>query len=433
MPSADTGSAEHHDRLRFVLRSAVALASTSVVTSGLGFLYWIVAARRFDATSVGMSSTAISAMNLIAPFTVLGFGTLLVSKLPTMRGGHAALVSTATLVSGAVGGALAVACAFALPDDFIGLPGIGHQFGITALFVAAVATQGMGMMLDNALLSSVGGGTQFKRNTIQAVAKLVLLTVFAVVIASRTGSIAIFGSWFLANVLSIVIVTILLMRRYHVSLRQALPTPSALRGLHFDAARHHFLNISLSIPFFAMPIVANAVLGPETAGHFYMAWSATGLLFYLPIALSTALFASGARGTGTFLKEFRFPLRYSLLICLAANIAILLLGGVFLKILGPDYEAQGRLPLSLIALGGFGLVIKDHHVALARVIGNVGREGILIAILSAGEVIGAAIGASRGGITGLSVGWLIAVAVEALVCGPLVWRSYRSHVPLEAE
>ena len=157
-----------------------------------------------------------------------------------------------------------------------------------------------------------------------------------------------------------------------------------------------------------------------------------GFLFYVPIALATALFASGARDSRTFLKEFRFTLRAALFICAAANLAVLVLGHWVLHIFGPAYAANGRDALILMCLGGFGLIIKDHHVALARVTGTVGREAILIGALGLGELAGAAIGASRGGLTGLAVGWLAAVGLEALVCGPLVWRAYRGRFHVSA-
>jgi O-antigen/teichoic acid export membrane protein len=151
---------EHRSRLRFLMRSAAALASTSVVTAGLGFVYWAVAARSFPATAVGEASTAIAAMSLIAPLTLLGLGTLLVSELPTMRDGRSTLVSTAALVSAIAAGAVALVAALVLPGDFLGLPGIGNRPVVAVIFAAAVATQCVGLLLDQALLSVAGGGIQ---------------------------------------------------------------------------------------------------------------------------------------------------------------------------------------------------------------------------------------------------------------------------------
>ena len=422
---------EHRSRLRFLVRSAAALASTSVVTAGLGFVYWAVAARSFPATAVGEASTAIAAMNLIAPLTLLGLGTLLVSELPTMRDGRSTLVSTAALVSAIAAGAVALMAALVLPGDFLGLPGIGNRPVVAVIFAAAVATQCVGLLLDQALLSVAGGGIQLRRNLVQAVVKLALLVVLAVTVA-RFGALAIFCSWLVANVASLIFAVVLLMRRYNVPLRRLVPVPSALHGLHVDAARHHVLNTALLVPYFAMPIVANVILGSERAAYFYAAWSVAGFVFFLPLSLSTALFASGARDSRTFLMEFGKTIRYSLLACIAATLVIIALGRGVLGIFGADYADYGYPTLIVLCLGGLGLIIKDHHVALARVTDDVGREALLVGILSVVELVGASIGAARGGLTGLAFGWLAAVGLGAVVYAPRVWRAYRGRVDVAA-
>lgn len=424
-----TGDHDHHEhlsKLRFLLHSAAALATTSVVTAGLGFVYWAVAARAFPAANVGQASTAIAAMSLMAPMALLGLGTLLIAELPNKDDGRATLVCTAALLTALAAGAVGYACAFGLPGDFLGLPGISSP-AVATVFAAAVATQSVGLLLDQALLSMVGGGMQLRRNLIQAIVKLLLLIVFAVTLV-RLGSVAIFVSWLLGNVVSLIVVGVLLMRRFGIRPRSLLPAPKMLHGLHFDAARHHLLNTALLVPYFAMPIVANVVLGSEQAAYLYAAWSVAGFVFFLPLSLSTALFASGARDSRTFLMEFRKTLHYSFLACLAAIVVIVLAGKVVLGIFGPDYAAEGYLPLIVLCLSGLGLIIKDHHVALARVNDDVGREAVLVAALSAAELLGAAYGALRGGPLGLSLGWLAAVGLGALVYCPRVYRAYRGRL-----
>jgi len=414
-------------KLRFLLQSAASLATSTVVTAGFGFIYWAVAARAFPATAVGESATAISAVSLLAPMSILGFGTLLLVQLPAMREGRTTLVSTATLFTALSASAIALVCSLVLPGSFLGLPGIGHRPVATAIFVALVASQAICLVVDQAFLSVAGSGIQLSRNLIQSVAKLVLLVVLAVTLA-RFGALTIVSSWLLANVISIVVVVVVLVRRYRVTLRRALPRPSVLRGMHFAAVRHHGLNTSLFVPYFAMPIIANVILGSEQAAYLYATWSLAGFVFFLPMALSWALFASGARDSTEFVTEFRFTLRSSLLICTAAVAGIAVFGGLVLRIFGEAYSENGYAVLVVLALGGLGTVIRDHHVTLSRVIGNEGREAVLMSVLGAGEIAGAALGAHLGGLIGLSLGWLAAIAVEILVCGPLVWRTYRGRV-----
>jgi O-antigen/teichoic acid export membrane protein len=421
----------HRRQRGFLVRSAVALVSTSFLTSGLGFVYWAVSARFFAPSHIGEAATAIAAMNLIAPLTTLGFGTLLQSELPAMVMHRARLVSTAVLVSGSFGGALALVCAMVLPADFLGLPGVGRDGTATLLFAAGVAAQGVGMLLDSALLSVAGGGPQFWRNATLSVVKLLLVVVFALTL-SQQGSLSIYASWFLANVVSIVTMTIWLARKHQVAARRMWPTRSALHGLRYVAAQHHALNIALQVSYYAMPIVANVVLDSEQAGFLFATWSVAGLVFMLPISFSNALFASGARDTSTFLKELRFTLRYSLAACVAANLVILPLGGVVLHVFGKAYADSGQTVLVPLCLAGFGLIVKDHHVTVARVTGRVGREAMWMWGATVCELSAASAGAWLNGLTGLAEGYLLTVTVEALAFAPLVLRAYRGRIELPA-
>ncbi len=427
-----SSDAEHRSKLGFLFRNAASLVSSTVVTSGLGFVFWVVSARFFPASAVGEGAAGLAAMNVLAPFAVLGFSTTLMAQLPAMRARRAQLVSSAALVCGLAGGLVAFVCTLVLPASFLGITEVGHQAWATALFAAGVAAQSVGNMLDAALLSVLGGGIQLARNIIHSVVKLVLLVAFALTL-SWVGALSIYASWFVANVVSIAAVGIWLLYKQGVSIPQVLPTLSILRGLHFEAARHHALNLSLQVPFFAMPIVANATLGSEQAGYLYAVWSLAGFVFVLPLALSSALFASGARDSSTILKEFGVTMRYSMLACLAANILILPFGGLVLRIFGGAYADNGRLALIILCLGGFGVVIRDHHVAMARILGTVGREAILISGLSVLELVGAAVGAKIAGLTGLTLGWVAAIAVEVVVLGPMVWRAYRGRLEAPAQ
>lgn len=419
----------HRHKRDFLLRNAAALVSTSVVTAGLGFIYWTVAARMYPVADVGESTTAISAMSLIAPFTVLGFGTALISRLPTMQSGRAQLVSTAVVVCAVAAFLVSLACALLLPASYLGLPGIGESIWPTMLFAGGIVAHSVGLLLDNALLSATGGGVQLRRNTIFASVKLVLLVVIALTL-NRYGSLGIYASWFVAGLLSILVVGIKLVRDYGLSPGDLVPRLSALDGLHFHAVKHHILNLSLSVPYYMMPIVANVILGSEQAGYLYATWSLAGFVFMLPMAMSISLFASGAKDSSTILRELRFTLRLSMAACTAANLIILPMGGLLLQVFGPAYAENGRDLLIVLCLGGFGVIIRDHHVAVARIAGRVGREGALMIALGAGEIIAAAIGAHRGGLLGLGLGWLVAIAVEVLVCTPLVWRAYRGHLTI---
>src|SRR5579859_2991335 len=61
-----------------LMRNSVFIMGTTIATSGLGYLYWLVAAHAFTAYEVGVASTLISAMILISSLSNLGLGATLI-------------------------------------------------------------------------------------------------------------------------------------------------------------------------------------------------------------------------------------------------------------------------------------------------------------------------------------------------------------------
>jgi O-antigen/teichoic acid export membrane protein len=86
------------DRRTFLSNSSYFVA-TSVVTAGLGFAYWWLAARRFSPEDVWLAAAAVSAMTLLGNVAMLGFGTLLIAELHRRGSRAAAYVATALVVS----------------------------------------------------------------------------------------------------------------------------------------------------------------------------------------------------------------------------------------------------------------------------------------------------------------------------------------------
>src|SRR5690349_15434348 len=98
-----------------ILTNAGSLIGTWGVTSGLGFVYWWLAAREFVPQEVGIGSASISVMTLLGTFCIMGLGTLLITELPRRPEQAGPLISTSLIVVGGVGGAIGIIFALAAP------------------------------------------------------------------------------------------------------------------------------------------------------------------------------------------------------------------------------------------------------------------------------------------------------------------------------
>src|SRR3954454_2347694 len=131
--------AHPHTAGRGLLANSIALLATSHITSVLGYLFWIACARSTSASTIGMASTVISAMTLVAIVAATGFEPFLTRVLPGAdceeRSG---LCGTALVFTSVVSGVAGVVGTLLLPSRVHAAVGTGWLVGL--LGAGAVAT-----------------------------------------------------------------------------------------------------------------------------------------------------------------------------------------------------------------------------------------------------------------------------------------------------
>jgi glycosyltransferase involved in cell wall biosynthesis/O-antigen/teichoic acid export membrane protein len=397
------------------------LIATTAVTSGLGFVYWWVAAREFPTAAVGQAGALISAMTLLGVVGTIGFSTALVPRLAEGRPDRGALVATALAAVAAAGLVLGVLWQAVAPRvrPELGLGGAGAV--PLLLFGAGVAATAVTLVLDQALVGLLRGELQLVRNTVFAAFKLLALVAAAAAPAGRDAG-TIYVTWTAGQAVSLVALAGLGSGRRAL----ALPRLRLLRDLRAAALLHHGFNLSLSVPAWVLPLEVTVLLSAAANAYFYTAWTVAGFVFVGPIALTTVLYAIGVQPG----RDLARPLRLTLLLSLAwgagAAAAALLLGGTVLGLFGRAYAAGGTTALVVLALAVFPQVAKLHAVTLARVRGRLAAGTALLLAGGALELGLAGLGAVRGGVAGAAAGWLAAVAVESVAVLPMIARALRA-------
>lgn len=401
-----------------LLTNATSLIGTTGVTSGLGFAYWWLAARLFASAQIGLASALVSAMMLLGSAGVLGFGTLLIGELPQRRADEAgALIASALCVAG--GASFLFGLLFALAA-----PWIASDLGVLAstpwnslLFAGGVGLAGVAFVADQALIGLMRGALQLWRNTIFAMIKLLLLLGAGLWIAERSG-LLIYATWILGALLSLLALT--RSGRGRQPLTAYLPRWQYVRGLGRPALLHHWFNLSLQAPSLLMPLIITSLHSASLTANFYVAWMLASLVFTISSALTTVLYAVGSASAEVFAHKVRFTLGTASLACLVISAAIFGGGEWALRLFGHGYAAEGGWCLRLLALGSLPMVIKNHYVAIQRTQRRLLRAALLTSAGGALEVVCGAIGATYGDLTGLALGWLAALCLEAAIMGPVV-------------
>jgi O-antigen/teichoic acid export membrane protein len=405
-------------KLRHVAVNATSVAGTLAVTAGLGFLFWLIAARLFTPAAVGTASAAISAMLLLGGIGAFGMGTLLVREVARSPGHERALISWAVGVATVMGLVSGLAFAIVAPNVNEGFRSLDGPVA-TSIFVAGVCLSSLAIVTDQAFIGLLRGELQFLRNLLFALLKIA----FVGVLFAATGGgdwLAIYVAWGVSVAISLVVIAIV------AAVRGAIP-PShpheRIRVLHLgpSAASHFALNLTLQIPTLGMPILVAATAGAEVNASFYIAWLVAGAAAMIPTSLSSTLYAIGSRAPDALRHQVRLTLSLSVAAAVAATFVLAVAGSFILGIFGPHYASSAQA-LVIFAAAVVPTIIKNHFHVLLRIEGRVARAALACGIGAVIELAFASAGLRLGGVTGLAIGWFTALSLEALVFAPVVYR-----------
>jgi O-antigen/teichoic acid export membrane protein len=415
--------------------SSGALFGTTVVTSVLGFGYWSLVARSAPPASVGAASAMVSALTLLGSVGMFGFGTMLIAELARAPERVRDLLPTSLIVSCGLSlllsaGFVGVVNAFDSGRAGSGSGGAGHGgSGLSgsldsplelALFVVGVALTSATLVFDQASIGLSIGQVQLWRNSWFAIAKVVLIPL---IVLTGGNSTAILATWVLGLVLSVVLVLPDLRRRGIPIVRR--PRLGALTGLGWVTFHHNLLNLALTIPRMAIPVIVGVFLPGASTAAFYAAWMIAGFLYTVPTHLSTPLFAIPAGDVRALAGKMRLTLSVCAGVGLVTVPAVVFLSRPMMLLFGTTYARDGSACLSILALLYLPQVVKQHYAAVLRVRGRVRYAGIVTSVAAGAELLAVVVGASRGSLTETAALQGAVLVAELLFMAPAVVRALR--------
>ncbi|AEH08330.1 MULTISPECIES: lipopolysaccharide biosynthesis protein [Protofrankia] len=434
-----------HAGLAQLLAIAMSMVGTQIVTSVLGAVFWSLAARTYAVHEVGVGSAAIAAMTVLGSVGMLGLGTLLMAKLPTVEreSDRLRLMRASIAVVGVTSGLLALVWTGVTPFLSETLRPVSSSVLAAVLFCVGVVLFAVTSTLDFALLSAARGAVQFVRNVVTSVVKLGLIPVFVVI--GWTSGLDLYLSWVAGMALSLP-VCYRYFRRPAPEERSpdgagAAATPRQrfaglrqLREMRKEAGGHHLLNLALQLPTLLLPILAALAATAADTAYFTTARLAATFFFIIPFALAIAVFAQSGQNEEQALAKIRSTLPLGLVAAVATFLIAAPCASLVMTIFGGAYTSGVAVSaFRIMMLAGVPLVIKDHYVSLRRVQGRLGSALRVVGAGTAMEIVFALVGGHLGGVNGLCWGWLLAVVLEAVITLPplaVVWREPRATIAM---
>ena len=399
-----------------MLFDAASLIVSMALSSGLGFVYWVIAARFYSQESVGLASAAISSMLLLGEIGVFGLTSMLVGQLSRKTYKVSILISTALFAAVFTSGIPAIIFSLLAPKLSAELAPISSSFFNFVLYSIGVISISTGLILDYSTIGLEKGELQLWRNLIFSFAKLATLIIAAVWISSRSGMI-LYGTWTTAALLSLAISLIYSLSK-GLKFSDLIPDFSLYQKLGGLTIGHHALNLATQAPGMILPILVTILLSLSVTASFYIAWMITSFILFVPTSLSITLYASAAKNPVSDQPGIRFSLLLSFAIGLVANIIIFFLAEPILSVFGEGYVLQAQQILKIMALAVFPHTLLVHFVAKMRINETSNKAAPIIWLGALLQLGLATIGAKLFSTTGFSAGWLVGLSIISLLITP---------------
>ena len=393
-------------------RNSAAIMASTVLTSVLGYAFWMIAARHFDRDANGTAAATTSAIQATVLIASVGAAAALVEWLPRCTSadewrrrvttGFVTAVATAALGSVLVVGIFGVTTS-TLPQLATPLSAV--------LFCAACVFFAAGLVVDYVAMSEHRGSVLLARNMFLCGLRIPLIFV---PVAFLTGAESILLAWTVAAGLSLAWSTATFGARDGRSLVPDFTgLGQNLREMASSLVGQHLITVTAMLAGYLLPVIVYSRLSAVDNAYFYVTWMLGSVFFIVSPAVSAALFVEGAK-VGTDMRQLLRKCILTIGALLAIPVLVYLTcGRLLLSLFGADYVVHGYTLLLLLTLSAVPDAITNVAVAVLRVSGRMG-----LALLLNGGMLVLCVVASwfvlpYTGIVGAGVCWLASQTIGA--------------------
>jgi O-antigen/teichoic acid export membrane protein len=399
-------------------RNSILIMASTVGTSGLGYLFWMVAARTLPPPAVGAATALISAATVVSMLSNLGLGHMFIQRLPGTPARIWSRIVSAGLLFGCTATALTATIVALL------LPRLAANFAVLnapALLATAVALTAS-TLLDYVFVAHRASQGMLWRNLALAAGKVFVLPVLTA--AGLHSSAAVLLAWTLPSIAVSVVTGLVSPGRLKPGARLTNPGAGLLDEIpHVRGALtgHHLINLAQAGPGALLPVLVTARLGASDNAHFYVAWMTASVLFMVSPAVAAAFYAERSNATGR-----PVPLARAAAVVLAVigapAVILFAAGDQILGLFSAGYAAGGGLLLKILVVAAIPDAITNLAVAHWRSLGEFRRCLRLNLVMAATCLVLTWVGLPRLGIAAAGVAWLAGQFAGALLVAAIAIR-----------
>lgn len=393
----------HKDSL---FRNSFYLMLATAVMAGFGFFFWLISARLFAIEHIGLATTLISVMNLIATLSLIGFNGTFVRFLPKSEKPNDDLNTGMILVGIA---------AFILSGMFIvfvkklspNLSFIGSSPLISASFIIFCIMTALNILTDSVFLSKRQTKFTLIINTIFSAVKMVLPFAFI-----GWGAIGIFSAAALGQTLGFVLSVAVMIWKFEYRPKFTIRMNVIKRVWKYSTS-NYVAGIFSLLPMTLLPVIITNRLSPEDSGYFYIVMMIANLLYVIPRSTTSSLFAESSNDEYSLIVNLKKSIKIISILLIPTMLVLIFGAETILRIFGKGYATGGANFLQLVTLTGVAVSTNAVFGALFSIQKNL-RSIVIFNIIYAVATISLSYALLPLDLAGIGIAWLVGNFIAGL-------------------
>jgi O-antigen/teichoic acid export membrane protein len=340
------------DRVRgdSLLRNGLFIMANTLVTSALGYAFWLMAAHMYSAPIVGLAVAITAAVSTAVTVAYVGVGGTLILSLPrqstdsgwsrTFWAGMATVVFFSLVICGI---ALMVLPSFS--PHMMALRNVDYA----AVFAVGTVAVAAGLTLDQTYIAERRARDMFARNSAAGVVKLIMLVLLG--LAAGSGAMHLLGAWVGASVFGVGLGAALLIRQGRVARPPGLSVlVRTAVGFRSRVTGYELAGLGPGLMPYLLALIVTERLSTADNAYYFTTWTMVGVILIVAPAVSMSLFAEGVHRPDEIGALARSAFRIIGAILLPGLAAMLIVGGALLGNFGPAYADHAGGLLRIFAL-----------------------------------------------------------------------------------
>jgi len=384
-----------------LFRNSFFLIVNRIFNASCGMIFWMIAARLYSISDVGLATALISSLGLIILFSRLGLDSTVVRFFATYDRNK--LFNTYLIITTSLAFIIGLIYIYLLQYVSPELILLKKPF-YSIIFLLLVIFNSIANSTSNTFLAFRDSKYVLLQNIVLGT-RIIFLIPFLFL-----GSFGLICSWMIAYSATSIISIIILKKNLELGLN--IDKDFLNKYIRYSLG-NYFSSVFFIFPTMVLPLMLLNLLGNKESAQYYVMFSIASIILIIPDSLSTSLFVEGSHGEP--LRKIVIKAgKTSFLILLPSAFLLYLTSGIILSLFGSDYIDALEL-LRVFILSSFFVVIFYIFIPIQNIRMQVRSIFLLNFLRMVLLIVLNYILISRFGLIGVGYAWMATYIILSII------------------